>query len=35
MLRMRSRSKVAAHEGPLGKEVEHRPSLVQLENIEE
>lgn len=31
--RMMPRSKVAAHDGPLGKDTEQRPSVVQLENM--
>jgi hypothetical protein len=31
--RIISRSNVAAQEGPLGNDVEHRPVVVQLENM--
>ena len=35
ILRMSSRSKVAAHDGPEGNDVEQRPALVQLDIMEE
>ena len=35
ILRMSSRSKVAAQDGPEGNDVEQRPALVQLDIMEE